>query len=78
MLFRSLPGEGENEFEELCDFLREAKIERAGVFRFSPEEGTPAAKMPGRPDESVAQKRLESVMEIQAGIMDEVCESFVG
>ena len=44
-LIAGLPGEGEDEFEELCSFLLEAKIERAGVFPFSPEEGTPAAKM---------------------------------
>ena len=44
-LITGLPGEGEAEFEELCAFLKEARIERAGVFPFSPEEGTPAAKM---------------------------------
>ena len=38
-IIAGLPGEGEKEFEELCDFLREEKIERAGVFPFSPEEG---------------------------------------
>ncbi len=42
-LIAGLPGEGEAEFEELCDYLREARIERVGVFPFSPEEGTPAA-----------------------------------
>ena len=45
-LICGLPGEGEAEFEELCEFLREARIERAGIFQFSPEEGTPAAGMP--------------------------------
>ena len=44
-LIAGLPGEGEAEFEELCEFLKEACIERVGVFPFSPEEGTPAAKM---------------------------------
>ena len=37
-----LPGEGEAEFEELCQFLKEQKLERVGAFPFSPEEGTPA------------------------------------
>ena len=44
-LITGLPGEGEAELEELCVFLRETKIERAGVFPFSPEEGTRAAQM---------------------------------
>ena len=76
-LITGLPGEGEAEFEELCAFLKEARIERAGVFPFSPEEGTPAAKM-DYPDAAVAQKRADLVMQLQAQIMDEFCESFVG
>ncbi len=55
-LITGLPGEGEAEFEELCEFLREAKIERAGVFPFSPEEGTPAARME-YPPKDVAMER---------------------
>ena len=43
-LIAGLPGEGEAEFEELCDFLRRHRLERAGAFPFSPEEGTPAAR----------------------------------
>lgn len=65
-----LPGEGEEQFEELCNFLRETKIERAGVFAFSPEEGTPAAAMTDRCDEEEAARRQEVVMNIQADIMD--------
>ena len=76
-LITGLPGEGEAEFEELCAFLKEARIERAGVFPFSPEEGTPAAKM-DYPDAAVAQKRADLVMQLQAQIMDAFCESFVG
>ena len=70
-LITGLPGEGAAEFEELCDFLREARFERAGVFPFSPEEGTPAAEMPDRCDEEEAQRRAELVRELQAEIMDE-------
>ncbi len=77
-LIVGLPGEGETEFNELCEFLREAKIERAGVFVFSPEEGTPAAAMPDRCDEEEAKRRQEIVMDIQAGIMDEWSRTFVG
>ena len=76
-LIAGLPGEGEAEFEELCAFLREAKIERVGVFPFSPEEGTPAAKME-HVDSEEAQRRADLIMELQAPIMDEFCASFIG
>ena len=76
-LITGLPGEGEAEFEELCEFLREARIERAGVFPFSPEEGTPAYDM-DYPDTEVAVERAERVQEIQAEIMDAYNESRVG
>ena len=76
-LITGLPGEGEAEFEELCDFLREARIERAGVFPYSPEEGTPAAAM-DRPDEETANRRAELVMELQSGVMDAFNESRTG
>ena len=76
-LIAGLPGEGEAEFEELCAFLKEARIERAGVFPFSPEEGTPAAKME-HVDAEEAQRRADLIMQLQAEIMDEFCKSFVG
>lgn len=76
-LIAGLPGEGEAEFEELCEFLREARIERVGVFPFSPEEGTPAAKMP-HVDAEEAQRRAAIILELQAPIMDEFCAGFVG
>ena len=76
-LIAGLPGEGEAEFEELCAFLREARIERVGVFPFSPEEGTPAAKM-SHVDEEEAQRRADLILELQAPIMDAFCQSFVG
>lgn len=76
-LIAGLPGEGEAEFEELCEFLREARIERVGVFPFSPEEGTPAAKMP-HVDAEEAQRRADIILELQAPIMDEFCADFVG
>ena len=76
-LIAGLPGEGEAEFEELCEFLKEARIERAGVFPFSPEEGTPAAKM-AHVDAEEAQRRADLLMELQAPIMDDFCRSFVG
>ena len=76
-LIAGLPGEGEKEFEELCEFLKEARIQRVGVFPFSPEEGTPAAKM-AHVDSSVAEKRAALIMELQDPIMEDFCQSFVG
>ena len=76
-LIAGLPGEGEAEFEELCEFLREARIERVGVFPFSPEEGTPAAAME-HVDFEEAQRRADIILELQAPIMDEFCSGFVG
>ncbi|MDD4715278.1 MAG: 30S ribosomal protein S12 methylthiotransferase RimO [Oscillospiraceae bacterium] len=65
-----LPGEGEAEFEELCAFLRETEIERAGVFPFSPQEGTKAAALPGQADEETVGQRMELLAEIQSRNMD--------
>ncbi len=76
-LIAGLPGEGEAELEELCNFLREARIERVGVFPFSPEEGTPAAKMEYVDSEEAA-RRAELIMELQAPIMEDFCKGFVG
>ena len=72
-----LPGEGEEEFTELCEFLKEQRLERVGAFPFSPEEGTPAAEM-DYPDASVAQARAEMVETIQSAIMDEYSEKIIG
>ena len=76
-LIAGLPGEGEAEFEELSEFLREARIERVGVFPFSPEEGTPAAAM-DHVDTETAQRRADLIMELQAPIMEDFCQRFAG
>lgn len=68
-IIAGLPGEGEEEFDELCDFLREQKLLRAGVFPFSPEEGTRAAKME-RVDSDEAARRAERIVDIQSEIID--------
>ena len=72
-----LPGEGEEEFNELCDFLREMRLERVGAFPFSPEEGTPAASMEF-PDSEIAQTRAQMVESIQSAIMDDYNASMLG
>ena len=68
-LITGLPGEGEEEFQELCTFLRGLRLERVGAFAFSPEEGTPAAQMEF-PDQQIAQQRAEIIEMIQSEIMD--------
>ena len=73
-----LPGEGEAEFEELCGFLRENALERAGVFAFSPEEGSPAADMPDQVPEDVKRRRVELLTDLQMRIVDDYCANMVG
>ena len=77
-LICGLPGEGEGEFEELAEFLRQAKIERAGIFQFSPEEGTPAAEMAGQVPPETAGRRVELLVDLQSHVMDAWNESRLG
>ena len=72
-----LPGEGEEEFAELCEFLKEQRLERVGAFPFSPEEGTPAAEMEFV-DSEVAQARAQMVETLQSRIMDDYNASMMG
>ena len=76
-LITGLPGEGEAEFEELCRFLKEHRLERVGAFAFSPEEGTPAAEM-DHVDEDVAMERAQQIETIQSRIMDDYNETMIG
>ena len=77
-LICGLPGEGESEFEELCEFLQDAGIERAGIFQFSPEEGTPAAVMEHQVEPETAARRVELLVELQSRVMDAYNESRLG
>ncbi len=77
-LICGLPGEGEEEFEELCEFLREQKLQRVGAFRFSPEEGTLAFEMDHQVPTETAERRVELVVDLQSRIMDEYNESRLG
>ena len=76
-IISGLPYEDEAAFEELCQFLREMKIERAGVFLFSPEEGTRAAQM-DHVDTEEAQRRAELLVDVQSDIIDAYNESLLG
>lgn len=77
-LIVGLPGEGQAEFEELMDFLRQQRLPRAGVFVFSPQEGTAAAEMPDRCTTEQAQTRQQQLMELQNRIMDEYDRAQIG
>jgi ribosomal protein S12 methylthiotransferase len=59
------PGETDAEFEELCDFVRDTAFDRAGVFTYSLESDTPAAKLDGHLPQEVKQERLDRLMTIQ-------------
>ena len=77
-LIVGFPGETEEEFQELCDFLREYRLERAGVFAFSPEEGAPAASMPGQIDDETKNQRQAEVFAQQQDIMNECSAALIG
>ncbi len=77
-LICGLPGEGDAQFEELCEFLREQKLQRVGVFQFSPEEGTLAAGMDRQVDPDTAARRVELVVDLQSRIMDAYNEARLG
>ena len=76
-LIAGLPYEDDAAFEELCDFLREVRIERAGVFPFSPEDGTKAALME-HVDMEEAQRRAELAVDVQSDIIDAYNDSILG
>ena len=76
-LITGLPGEGEEEFMELCRFLREMRLERVGAFPFSPEEGTAAAQME-HVDADTAMQRAQSVEMLQSEIMDDYNAAMIG
>lgn len=67
-IIAGFPTETEEEFEELCDFVKEMEFDRLGCFAYSQEENTPAAKMDGQIDQDVKLRRAEIVNEMQYGI----------
>ena len=77
-LIAGFPGETEEEFEELCEFVNEMKFDRLGCFAYSQEEGTPAALLPDQIDEEEKQRRADTVTETQMLISDRQSEERVG
>ena len=76
-LITGLPGEDEAAFEELCEFIRDTHIERAGIFAFSPEEGTRAALM-DHVDTEEAKRRAELAVDVQSDVIDDYNDSLMG
>lgn len=72
------PGETQEQFEELCDFVREIKFDRMGVFAYSQEEDTAAAEFENQIDENVKQSRLDTLMTMQQGISLELNKAKIG
>ena len=72
------PGETDAQFQELMDFVRDARFDRLGAFTYSPEEGTPAARMKNQIDEEVKAQRLDQLMMLQQGISMELLQARVG
>lgn len=77
-LIVGFPGETEEQFEKLATFLEEFKFDHVGVFKYSQEESTPAAKMPDQISEEIKEERYHRLMAIQAKISEERNQSFEG
>lgn len=67
-LITGYPGETEEEFNELMDFVKDFRFDRLGVFAYSHEEGTPAGRLPDSVPESIKMERMETLMDLQQGI----------
>ena len=72
------PGETEEDFVELCEFVKEARFDRFGAFTFSPEEGTAAAEMPDQIDEQIKQDRYDTLMQTQLTVSEELSAEKIG
>lgn len=72
------PGESDEDFETLAEFVQQSKFSRMGAFTYSAEEGTPAAEFPDQIDEEVKSRRLEVLMAEQSVVNDELAEAQIG
>lgn len=77
-LIVGFPGETNEDFEELKEFVKDIKFDKLGVFTYSPEEDTPASKMENQVEESVKESRLNELMTLQQSVSKEVNLSKVG
>ena len=72
------PGESEEAFTELCEFIKEAEFDRFGAFTYSPEEGTEAAEFDNQIDEQTKQDRYDILMQVQLGVSEKKLQNMVG
>lgn len=72
------PGETDDDFEQLCEFVKDTKFERLGAFAYSREEDTPAYDMDGQIDEQVKQERADAVMKLQMNVSEDFNEKQLG
>ena len=72
------PGETEEDFEALCEFIKETEFDRLGAFPYSPEEGTPAAEFEDQIDEQTKLDRADIIMQTQYSIMEKKNEEMIG
>lgn len=72
------PGETEQEFEELCEFVKEIRFDRVGCFAYSAEEGTPAAEFPNQVEDQIKYDRAENIMNEQSIISAQKNEEKIG
>ncbi len=72
------PGESEEDFVELCEFVKQTRFDRFGAFTFSPEEDTEAALMPDQIDEQVKQDRYDILMQTQLTVAEELNSAKIG
>lgn len=77
-LIAGFPGETEEQFEELCEFVKETEFERLGCFAFSPEEGTKAFNMPDQVEQEVRERRADIIMEEQMIISEKLNQKAMG
>lgn len=77
-LIAGFPGETEEQFERLCEFVKDVRFDRLGCFAYSAEEGTPAADFEDQIDEEIKQKRADIIMQEQMLISDELNQSYIG
>ena len=77
-LIVGFPGETEDQFRELMDFVEETEFDRLGAFAYSPEEGTPAAKMPDQIPDEIKQERLDRLMTLQQKISLKLNKARIG
>ena len=72
------PGETEEQFEDLCDFVEETEFDYVGIFAYSPEDGTPAAELPNQIDEDTKQARLQELRDIADSVSSHVVSQRIG